>query len=38
LTDFLENMSLKLDANVNQQLILIEIYNILKDTLSKKSS
>ncbi|KQC03365.1 MAG: hypothetical protein APR54_09510 [Candidatus Cloacimonas sp. SDB] len=38
LTDFLENMSLKLDANVNQQLILIEIYNVLKDTLSKKSS
>ena len=32
LTNFLETMIGKLDANVNQQLILIEIYNVFKET------
>jgi len=37
LTNFLEMMIGKIDANVNQQLILIEIYNVLKETFFGKS-
>ncbi len=32
MTNFLENMSTSLDSNVNQLLIITEIYNTLKDT------